>query len=118
VVNSSVINGGQEVPGYWQPQGRTHSTRLIKRLVSRPGGLILRDMWMRPQGKDRCASIQRSGRPSPRVRSSLTGEPAGGELLTVALNCQPQRSPTCHYRRVLGGPRWGRTVLAVPRRMG
>ena len=55
---------GKGSPGYWQPRGRTHSTRVIKRLVSRLGGLTLHDMWMRPQGKDRCASIQRSGRPS------------------------------------------------------
>ena len=106
---------GKGSPGYWQPRGRTHSTRVIKRLVSRPGALILHDMWMRPQGKDRCASIRRSGRPSPGQiephqrtgRERATDR--GPEVRGVASAEVPRPAS-------LGGPRWGRTVLAVQRK--
>jgi hypothetical protein len=66
VVNYRMIDGGDEVA--WlsgsREAGRTQHGS-YKYLVSRPGGLILHDMWMQPQGKDRLPSIQRSGRPSP-----------------------------------------------------
>ena len=80
VVNYRIVDGGDEVAWLLAAARQDVLNTGLQGSGLEARGPSLHGMWMQPQGEGPASFDSAQRRPSPRVRSSPSGEPAASEL--------------------------------------